>query len=147
MGYTHYWYYQPSKIEDKTLLREKFGQASKQIQEFAAYINRNKMFSVCNGLGEGKPTFNDHEVWFNGNKEEDLDHETFSIQWDTEDRDFCKTARKPYDLLVCFSLLIFSEIFPKEVFSFSSDGRPSELLWQNAIKYYKLFTGKPPKFT
>jgi hypothetical protein len=146
MGYTHYWYYQPNKIEDKPLLREKFGQASKQIQEFADYIDRNKMFSVCNGLGEEKPTFNNNEVWFNGDKAEGLDHETFCIEWDTEDRDFCKTARKPYDLLVCFSLLTFSEVFPREIFSFSSDGTPSEPLWQNAIKYYEKFTGKKASF-
>lgn len=142
MGYTHYWTFDPTKIKDKKVLQDKFSSASYQIQEFSSYINRNKLFTVCGGIGEGKPLFNDSEVWFNGCAQEGLDHETFSIKLKTPERAFCKTARKPYDLLACFSLLTFAQVFPKEVFSFSSDGAPSEEEWQKAIEYYEHFTGK-----
>lgn len=146
MGYTHYWSFDPNKIEDKKLLRKKFAEANRQIGEFCSYIEINKLFTVCGGMGEDKPLFLDSEVWFNGCAQEGLDHETFSIELEKSARGFCKTARKPYDLLVCFSLLSFAEILPKEVFSFSSDGDPNEDEWQSAIKYYETFTGKVAKY-
>jgi hypothetical protein len=60
-------------------------------------------------------------------------------------RSFCKTARKPYDILVCFTLLVFADTFPQEAFSFSSDGEFSNQEWQRAIEFYTDFTGKAPK--
>jgi len=146
MGYTHYWKYNPQKLQNKTELQRKFGEAASQIKDFASYIERNQMFSVCGGVGEGLPSINDQEIWFNGSSAEGLDHETFSIEWGTQSADFCKTARKPYDLLVCFSLLTLSEVFPTEIFSFSSDGSPTEPEWEKAIGYYEDFTGKKAKY-
>ena len=48
------------------------------------------------------------EIIFNGNSIGDLDHETFYINKknDQESFNFCKTARKPYDLAV-WHLLYF----------------------------------------
>ncbi len=142
IGYTHYWTYSPNKAKSKKELKDLFSKASKQIEEFANYVERNKLFSIRGGIGEDKPLFNSSEIWFNGCAKENLDHETFSIKFETSERAFCKTARKPYDLLVCFSLLTFADIFPKEVFSFSSDGDSSEREWQTALEYYEDFTGK-----
>jgi hypothetical protein len=146
MGYTHYWTFDPNKIEDKKLISQKFAQASQQINEFCSYIQKNKLFTVCGGIGEDKPLFLDSQVWFNGSAQEGLDHETFSIKLEEPERGFCKTARKPYDLLVCFSLLTFEEILPKGAFSFSSDGEANEDEWQEAIRYYENFTGKLARF-
>ena len=144
MGYTHYWEYKPEAIEDTEKLRKRFKRASKQIKKFAEFItiNKSEVYKICGGLGEGKPIFNESEVWFNGDRAQSLDHETFNIHWYKNGRSFCKTARKPYDLIVCFALLTFAEIFPKEAFSFSSDGTVADDEWQVGCELYETFTGK-----
>jgi hypothetical protein len=154
MGYTHYWNYTPSQITDTEVLRKKFKRASKQIKKFAEFVSNEKLdmfnsdithkpFKLCGGLGEGTPVFNETEIWFNGDGAEGLDHETFKIHWCKDKDDFCKTARKPYDLVVCFALLTFAEILP-EAFSFSSDGSMEDEEWQLACEYYQDVTGKKP---
>jgi len=148
MGYTHYYTFDPNKIENTQTLLKKFKKASKQIKAFAQWLP-NKGIKICGGLGEGKPIFNETEIWFNGDGSEHLDHETFSIHWSRPNsmqryNDFCKTARKPYDILVCFALLTFAEIFP-EAFEFSSDGNMEDNEWQRAVEYYEIFTGKTAK--
>lgn len=101
-------------------------------------------------MGTGLPIFLQNEIAFNGDESKHLDHESFYITWNNKDEDgedlygFCKTARKPYDILVCMSLLALEESFndPK-VFSFSSDGDDTdwyrardlykEILWRNSL--------------
>lgn len=77
---------------------------------------------------------NESEIWFNGDAKKELDYETFGIKWYPKEgkvRDFCKTARKPYDILVCFSLLALKAAFHDyKVFNFSSDGDDSD--WETA---------------
>jgi len=148
MGYTHYYSFEPNKVQNTETLRKKFKKASKQIKSFAQWLP-NKGIAIKGGLGEGKPIFNETEIWFNGDASEGFDHETFSIHWSRPNlmgkyNDFCKTARKPYDLLVCFALLTFAEVFP-EVFSFSSDGDMEDSEWQQAVEFYETFTGKDAK--
>jgi hypothetical protein len=67
-----------------------------------------------------------------------MSHETFGIRWfpsGGEVKGFCKTARKPYDILVCVSLLAFKHAFYNpDVFSFSSDGDNAD--WQAAKNLY-----------
>jgi hypothetical protein len=123
-----------------------FNRASKQIKKFADFITTNKseVYKICGGLGEGKPIFNESEVWFNGDRAQNLDHETFNIHWRCSETSFCKTARKPYDLLVCFALLTFAEIL-SEAFTFSSDGTVADDEWQKGVEYYETFTGKTAK--
>lgn len=105
---------------------------------------------IKGGLGKGKPIVNKNKIWLNGDGEKDLDHETFAIDlFETlpfyyEDYEiekgvsgFCKTARKPYDLVVCVSLLILKEHLGED-FDFSSDGGLED--WEQAILLYiKLF--------
>jgi hypothetical protein len=145
MGYTHYWEYSPEKIECTETLRRKFKSASGQIKKFAKFIERQDLFKIRGGSGEGKPVFNESEIWFNGDSSADLDHETFAIRWHEKSRTnpcdwFCKTAHKPYDLLVCFALLTLVEKLGRSVFSFSSDGDSED--WKEAINLYETFTGK-----
>ncbi len=86
---------------------------------------------ICGGNGTGKPLFRNDEVWFNGDEKNDLDHETFCIEPDKLDWDFCKTARKPYDLLVVACLIAAHEILDYEV---SSDGGFED--WKEGIELY-----------
>ena len=60
-----------------------------------------------------------------------LDHESFFLTPETTNWNFCKTARKPYDLLVCAVLLSAYNILGYEL---SSDGGFED--WQPAIDFY-----------
>lgn len=148
MGYTHYWTFEPNKVESTEDLRKRFKRASRYVKGFVKFINANKseVYKICGGMGDGKPIINDTEIWFNGDRSQNLDHETFSIHWNRPNyhgkwNDFCKTARKPYDLVVCFTLLTFADIFP-EAFTYSSDGNMEDEEWQRAVELYEAFTGK-----
>jgi hypothetical protein len=151
MGYTHYWSFEPNKVQDTEQLRKKFKRASQYIKRFVKFMDTNKsdVYKICGGLGEGKPIISDTEIWFNGDASQQLDHETFSLHWSLPNHegrrnDFCKTARKPYDLIVCFTLLVFADMFP-EAFEFSSDGGMEDDEWQRAVDLYESFTGKTAK--
>lgn len=147
MGYTHYWSYDPEKIEDTEKLRRAFASASRKIKKAAAALSKRGVV-IRGGLGEGRPVFNETEIWFNGSSEDGMDHETFDIHWvnkGSNPRHFCKTARKPYDLLVCFALLTLREAFKSHpgTFSFSSDGGNSD--WADAYEFYQSVTGTLPR--
>jgi hypothetical protein len=115
-----------------------------------------KTIVIKGGMGEGEAEITPNRIWFNGDGSKDLDHETFVISLFTMDTfqsfedisekgtfGFCKTARKPYDLLVCVSLMAFKHHLGAD-FKISSDGGLHE--WQPAIDFYeKLFKRKAPK--
>ena len=159
MGYTHYWKYNPNGIEDTEELRKKFRKAVTIIDKAHKMIKKDTFLHkgqaggcyddvpclIRGGLGEGTPMINESQVWFNGDEKSRNAHETFGIRWFEEveksgKRDFCKTARKPYDLLVCVALLAFKYAFhDPEVFTFSSDGHNSE--WEPAKDLFTRITG------
>ena len=111
---------------------------------------------IKGGLDEGEPEITPNRIWFNGDASKDLDHETFVISLFSMDTfqsfediaekgtfGFCKTARKPYDFLVCVSLMVFKHHLGAD-FKVSSDGGLYE--WQPAIDFYEnLFKRKAPK--
>jgi len=120
--YTHYW--TPNLVTEKEW--EPFLEAVNQLVK--ALPSRIK---ICGGDGTGKPTFNKEMIYFNGDATHDLDHETFLIEPKKKEWDFCKTAHKPYDLLVCAVLIAAHEHLGYEV---SSDGDLDE--WYEAIDFY-----------
>jgi len=134
MGYTHYWTYNPNEILNTEELRRKFRVAVQTIDQAHKIIKKRKYCVIRGGLGEGTPMINESQVWFNGDEKKGLDHETFDIKWFPSGgsvNGFCKTARKPYDLLVCVSLLAFKHAFDNpDVFTFSSDGDNED--WEDA---------------
>ena len=144
MGYTHYWRQNVDFNDEQWAYAcEFFHNLSRRLPEgnYGAgdYYNDEKL--VLKGWdGNGIPICNETAIAFNGDMSKDLDHETF---WVTKvykpnvDRfDFCKTARKPYDVVVCAMLLMFEDINPN--FKVSSDGGPLDgeewaagrLLWK-----------------
>lgn len=144
MGYTHY-YYRPAELDAK-----KFRDFSDDVAFMAARLPEHSLSAggfysdhplvICGWDGKGDPTFDGDEVRFNGNGP-DMDHETFAIERVYEPRDwespehrlyfsFCKTARKPYDLLVTAALIAFKHRFGDEV-RVSSDGDDDE--WREGV--------------
>lgn len=145
MGYTHYW-----KIP-KELDKELFEILSEELRSAqgllptksdSAQQDNEGVIYLAGGNGEGEPVFNNMKIIFNG--KDDLAHETFAIlQKGNPDFEFCKTARKPYDLMVCFSLLRLKYHFPEA--NISSDGGAKD--WAAAKKFYKKVFGEAaPKF-
>ena len=139
MGYTHYW--TPKAADDKTW--DKFVKACKTLNK-----NLPESIVIAGGMGDGSPKFgqvlgkniphlNVSSVWFNGDETRGEDHETFCIKQDDDEWQFCKTAAKPYDLLVCACLIAAEEILGYEV---TSDGDRED--WEEAIGFYTKVTGK-----
>ena len=132
MGYTHYWRFHKDRMTTKEL-RESFKLVSEEIKQLHEALPKDIV--IRGGMGEGEPIINESEIWFNGDEEKGEDHETFCIEWKGEGGfSFCKTARKPYDLLVCASLLSFHNHFSRDVFQLSSDGSGED--WQDAVDFY-----------
>ena len=148
MGYTHYW---DIKKKSTAETRKNFASAVEEIKKIYAslprttqsaggYYPRHKVV-IKNGMGVGNPTFNDHLINFNGNAKNGTDHEGFHIDLNGRNEwNFCKTARKPYDLLVCCSLIALANNSTTELFKFSSDGTLAD--WKQAIALYTSVTGR-----
>lgn len=96
---------------------------------------------VFDADGSGEPTVDGVQIAFNGDASVDEAHESMVVHRYMEDarwRDgtgpvfqFCKTARKPYDTLVCAVLLLAIEIAPN-VYELDSDGDMRGPEWQPA---------------
>lgn len=122
MGYTHY-------INGSTkCTKQAWASAIDDIQRVVAMAG----IPLANGQGEPGtlPIFNEEEVYFNGVGP--ASHETFVVRYGGATvSDFCKTAQKPYDLMVCACLIILKRWIP--TLKVSSDGGEEELGWGNAI--------------
>lgn len=123
MGYTNYWY-RPTVLD-----QDRFDKFSEDAKSLA--LGWEGPIADGAGVEGSKPRFDHDEVTFNG--VEDDAHEAFHIprvfdppSWRPEPDedglhfDFCKTARKPYDTLVCAVLIAFKHHFPEVVVA--SDG-------------------------
>lgn len=143
MGYTHYWTPKKSTKEEF----KKFSDTCKKLHKnlpktsntAGGYHSKTEL-KIFGGSGEGKPQFTTKEVCFNGDEANNLDHETFYIGLTHNEWTFCKTARKPYDLLVCACLLAARDILKFDV---SSDGDFED--WKPAIDFYveTIYSEKP----
>ena len=129
MGYTHYWY-----------IADEIGQDSwdKFLVDFRTILPNFE--STLDIQGDQKLQHDKDMIYLNGIGE--LSHETFCLERITEttahtQRDddnglifnFCKTARKPYDIAVCSALIIAKKHFGKSIM-ISSDGDNEE--WQES---------------
>lgn len=147
MGYTHYWYYNPSKATSPDTSAA-FVKAVSEITKYKELLESRGLV-VCGSLGEGEAQLTPDLIAYNGDASKDLDHESFYIerqaQQDRNGFNFCKTARKPYDTLVCLSLIALFEAFANpKVFSYCSDGSDDEEEWQAAYEVYREMNSKEP---
>ena len=144
MGYTHYWKFKKTSenINDYDKLFEKsVKDAEKCIaripriipkksfrkvktrygEEWEQYEDGKTNFAIFGWDGTGSPVFTSEKISFNGDASVGNDHETFYIEKYDDGFNFCKTARKPYDVAVCVALLCFAHNFG-DVFEYHSDG-------------------------
>lgn len=119
MGYTHYWEFK-GKVAPKDLQdgENKFAKVAGIVKVCLKKVT-GKGIRIAGGMGDGEPIICDTAIVFNGKGDES--YETFAIRYHDGEWNFCKTARKPYDLLVCLTLLAFKEVFGDD-FSYRSDG-------------------------
>lgn len=152
MGYTHYFETNNySIVEEDTRIA-----IAKDVKKVFSYVRKNKLKIdgeplFINGCSLGiNPIANKTMIVFNGGDEKPtkeefenrkqnmpkLSHETFYIEYDSGKKyDFCKTARKPYDAVVCCVLIVLKEHLGYK-FNFSSDGDFNNDEWERGIELY-----------
>ena len=143
MGYTHYWY------QKRDFTGEEWKQiklASLAVSLISTHGADSPPITIRGWDGTGKAQFTNDEITFNGDRDNAENHETFRLErvrptsglqpmstkekWEAEDYfAFCKTAQKPYDILVCAVLLIAKHVAPTAI-DYSSDGGEEE--WRGA---------------
>lgn len=124
MGYTHYWY------QNGDVAPEVWGKITEGVEKIIAAHPEISIRREYNSISPA--LINSSNIVFNGVG--DLGHETFWLNREQEPApdwqksaktlgtfSFCKTAHKPYDLLVCAALLIVKH-HADDVFTLSSDG-------------------------
>ena len=113
MGYTHYW-----KLGQKPTPAQwkRFTTAVSKIVELS---NVQVQFEYDEA---SPPQIDDERVRFNGVDEDG--HETFFIEPEDVEFNFCKTAHKDYDEIVVACLIAAANILPG--FSWRSDGDAEE---------------------
>jgi hypothetical protein len=112
MGYTHYY-------ETKKPFTKKEWQSIQDYTKKVIEIANKIDIKICDGLGEAEPIINEEYISINGSG--DLSHETFSLDKDEKGSNFCKTNRKPYDLIVTSILSYVKQLTPDKI-EISSDG-------------------------
>lgn len=128
MGYTHYFTNQ--KMQDEHLFKEFTANVQKLVDNSpcALRVEFNEPETV--------PYITDHAVKFNGLGDEG--HETFWYTRTDTDFQFCKTAYKPYDLIVVAVLALANYYFGDDI-RISSDGGKGD--WEAGIAYARKVTG------
>jgi hypothetical protein len=161
MGYTHY-LYRPEKFPKK-----KWKDFTKELEMLAKNLPAKGITAgsygekhpiILCGWNEkskeyerGFPIVCDDGIAFNG--EGDFGHESFWVPQNMGEEEkkfsstdektglrfsFCKTARKPYDTMVCLALISMKRWFMNDVIV-SSDGDKED--WEPALELYTKLTG------
>jgi hypothetical protein len=142
MGYTHYFQNKGHKDDQQNFLKvlaeaKKLYKNLPEHSESAGGFFIDQQINICGPLGNGEPIFDERSISFNGDELYGMEHETFHVT-PTVFSYFCKTVRKPYDLLVSAVLLSMKRHMKN--FSFTSDGKPDD--WKPAEEFYEKVCGK-----
>lgn len=134
MGYTHY-YRLATDFTDEQWSQtvhdvNRVYKALPTISRSSGGYHTDQPLIIRGGFGVGKPEINEDMIFFNGDQATGMDHETCNVTRHATKFDFCKTARKPYDLLVQATYLVCA--YHNPAFRISSDGDREE--WQEAIR-------------
>ncbi len=126
MGYTHYW-----TIKNN----DKLGEA---LASCVPIVEAGKATNVLKGgHGVGDAEASDDRLWCNGDEDKGQDHETFGIWNDSSGHDFCKTARKDYDVYVVACLATIKYIMGDDI-DVRSDGGSDD--WKRGVAVAKVVT-------
>lgn len=126
MGYTHYWSYKEVASNDAIL---------KILDEIKQLLQENNLMKLITSEDLNiVPIFNKDLILFNGIDEYACEIFLFDF---TEPIEFifCKTNRKPYDIIVSLVLLSLSNNIQE--FTFSSDGTFED--WNIPISIYEKY--------
>lgn len=137
MGYTHYW-----EIKEPIILSkeewDKLKETARLIFKECKAMNIKLCYDEDNK--SSPPRVNNTEINFNGFK--DLSHETFILTPMINGFNFCKTAKKPYDIAVT-ALLIYIHAHKPNIMIISDgdsddwvEGR--KLLYKVTGEYYDI---------
>jgi len=109
MGYTHY-------FEHEKVSKELWAKIVTGCFKAHQHIN----IPIIDDRDDSSPKFTNEHIWFNGVGDDS--YETFVLEKEGSNGfAFCKTAYKPYDLLVCACLLIYKHYSPNTI-KLGSDG-------------------------
>lgn len=128
MGYTHYWSTESDIAADAVWNR---------IKAAARSICANS--NVVTKADTGLERFDWKHIDING--VDDDAHETFLFERSAHSS-FCKTARKPYDIVVA-AILIYAKYELGDKLTLHSDGDFDDAEWQAALRLCKLATELP----
>ena len=147
MGFTHYFGHKKTSKINWALIVE-------DCKKLRVKLPKDIYIDGCFAHPEAQ--FTDKIIHFNGSDKDfkweqrekgespENRHETFVLKQEGSNGfTFCKTARKPYDLLVCACLLVYKHHSPKTM-ELSSDGESED--WADAEKFVKDVLGYEMKF-
>lgn len=127
MGYTHYFGFKSGAKIDA----ERWNKSL----ELGKACAKASGVEIAGFDGTGEPEFTDKCISFNG-KGDEQSYETFYLEREGRyTHEYCKTERKPYDIVVCCFLLAFKKVFGKD-FDYTSDGITREALLEEKNKKY-----------
>lgn len=138
MGYTHYWRVSKAPKGEASQTETTYQLAIRQCQRIILAYN-----AACKAIDEKHPNrlsgYSAHTkvaqyggLEFNG--VQDLSHETFSFREHFSENDgfnFCKTAQKPYDVVVT-ACLVTLKYYLGDLIDVSSDGDAKD--WTQGVK-------------
>lgn len=135
MGYTHYFKMpKPQKTGPWMALVDDVGKLMGRLptagQLLGSYGIDTGPITLCGPHGSGEPICNANEIAFNGDASLDMASETLLLLPKKID-DYCKTARHPYDFVVCGVLALANHHLPR--FDLRSDGDTEE--WRPALDW------------
>ena len=145
MGYTHYWTFKAlDKIQGRQIeIESKYQLAVRQCQRVVKAYNKAikeidpKHPDRLSGYS-AHTKMNDYlGLEFNGTADEA--HETFSLRdhWSKNEAfNFCKTASKPYDIVVVACLIVLQHYLGDELLEVGSDGDASD--WEEGLQLAKI---------
>lgn len=131
MGYTHYWSF--NKYGNSQEREKKYQQAIKDCQKVTRYIY-NKMDVKLSGYTAHCKIGQYGGLFINGKGDDS--HEDFIMRehYNQNEGNFCKTARKPYDLAVTACLAIMKYRLGDNI-NVGSDGDSDE--WSEGVEIAK----------
>lgn len=129
MGYTHYF-----KMLDNAT-PEMYKAFSDEAHEILRTAEINKGIQLADGMGEELTAWqaDDERVMFNGFGDDA--HETFLWTPNSTGFNFCKTAQKPYDVVVVAVLIALGRAYGDAV-EISSDGEYAD--WTDGAALYQM---------